>query len=43
MNEYLVKAKTARLKVLCSYEFTAMVTFALLRYLSEFRLRISSS
>jgi len=30
------------LKVLCSYYFTAMVKFALLRYLSEFRLRVSS-
>jgi len=30
------------LKVLCSYELTAMVKFALLMYMSEFRLRVSS-
>jgi len=30
------------LKVLCSYKLTAMLKFALLRYLSEFRLRVSS-
>jgi len=33
---------TVSLKVLCSYELTAMVKFALLRYLSDFRLRVSS-
>jgi len=30
------------LNVLCSYKLTAMVKLALLRYLSEFRLRVSS-
>jgi len=30
------------LKVPCSYEFTGMGKFALLRYLREFRLRVSS-
>jgi len=40
-REYVV-LDAVGLRVLCSYELTAMGKFALLRYLSEFRLRVSS-
>ena len=43
LHPYLAAEAPTTLKVPCSYLLAAMVKFALLRYLSEFRLRVLSS
>ena len=42
ISSYVGESERYDLKVPCSYSITAMGKFALLRYLSEFRLRVSS-